>query len=90
MKNLPNQQFRQDVHSHNTRNRRLIDVPFHRLTKSLKSYEVTGPKCYNKFSITVFNCSLEVFKQKLHNWLTEHPFYSLDEFFEFSSEPIKF
>jgi hypothetical protein len=78
--NLPNQQLRQDVHTHNTRNCKLVNIPYHRLSKSQNSYDVIGLKCYNKLSLNFLKYPVEKLKAKLYNWLVSNPFYSLDEF----------
>lgn len=80
--NLSEHPLRQDVHTHNTRNNRNMDIPFCRLSKSLNSYEVVGMKMFNKLPLEWIEAPFNLFKQRLYDWLVNTPFYSVGEFFE--------
>lgn len=79
---LPDYYCRKDVHTHNTRNSKRIDVPFQRLSKSLNSFEILGLKMINKLPIKFIELPIKRFKNELYSWLTKTPFYSVTEFFE--------
>lgn len=79
---LPTTRFTGNIHSHNTRNKSNIFIPFYRLSKSLSSYEVVGQKLFNKIPQMVRELPLDSFKQKLYNWLVVNPFYELGEYFD--------
>jgi len=80
-KETTNFQLRQAVHMHNTRNSKKIDIPYNRLSKTQKSYEVMGMKLLNKLPLQITSLPLPKFKIKIHNFLVESPFYSVQEFF---------
>lgn len=76
------------IHSQDTRNRKLSNVHFQIVTKSLTSHNIIGSKCYNKITPNVLNCPTEMIEQKLHDWFTDYTFHSLGDVFKFSSNPI--
>jgi hypothetical protein len=58
-----------------------MNVPFHRLSKSLNSYEVLGLKMFNKLPTELTELPSNEFKSKLYTCLVNNPFYSVLEFF---------
>ena len=80
--NLSIHQYRQDVHSYNTRNNKLIDMPHHRLAKSQNSFEVLGIKLYNTLPANLTQLPYNRFKDRLYNRLLANPYYSIQEYFE--------
>lgn len=80
--NISNLALRESIHSHETRNRKCIDIPFQRLTKTQKNYETLGLKMYNKLNQQLQELPVNIFKAKLYEFLVNNPFYSITEFFE--------
>lgn len=73
---------RQDTHEHNTRNKRALDTPHHRLALTGNSFRINCIRFYNKLPESVKSANLSVFKSKITSWLTSNPFYKLNEFLE--------
>lgn len=71
---------RLDIHTHNTRNRLMLDLPSHRLTKTGSSHQVNAIKFFNKLHVSAHSTPLNNFKNKMLLWLQANPFYSLQEF----------
>ena len=80
--NIINMRYREDIHTHNTRYSKKIDVPFSRLSKVKNSYLIMGPKLFNKLPSSIQQLPFRTYKNKLQNWLTANPFYSVEEFVE--------
>lgn len=80
--NLSAHQLRQDIHNYNTRNSSCINIPYNRLSKSQKSYEVLGLKMFNRLPSNIRQLPLDIFKTELYRSLVKKPFYSVQEFFE--------
>lgn len=73
---------RNKIHEYNTRNSTKLDIPQHRLTKFGSSFKVNSIRFFNRLPITAQITPLKNFKNKLYNWLIDHPFYSISEFME--------
>jgi hypothetical protein len=73
---------RETYHSHMTRRRQDLDVPFCRLSKTRDSFPTLAIKIYNHLPTSLRNLDCRKFKLKLKNWLRTKPYYSLREFFE--------
>uniref|UniRef100_A0A1B6LG28 Reverse transcriptase domain-containing protein n=2 Tax=Graphocephala atropunctata TaxID=36148 RepID=A0A1B6LG28_9HEMI len=72
--------LRNEIHSYNTRNSHLINLPPHRLSKSEKNPLYIASRFMNKLPVKMKilkDCS---FKLKLHNFLLNNAFYSISEF----------
>jgi len=87
-KNLNSFTVRGDLHNHCTRNRSKLDVPYVRLEKTRDSHHIMGLRCLNKLPSNVLDLPLRAFKQKIQQWLVEHPFYNLNEFLSFPTKEI--
>lgn len=90
IKELPNLPLRNEVHGYNTRNCNALDYTFCRLSKSHSSYSYVGIKLYNKLKKRLERYPLKLGLEKLHTWLSNNPFYSIDEFLELKDCSINF
>jgi len=72
--------YRKDFHPYITRNSNQIQIPYCRLTKTLKSYEILGLRIYNRLPSNITSLNGNAFKNRQYNWLLATPFYSVDEF----------
>lgn len=79
-KKLPETKRRENVHGYNTRRTRCIYTPYHRLSKTINSYELTGHKLFNKLPQSVQELPEQAYKQTLYDWLVAHPFYEVNEY----------
>lgn len=70
---------RQDIHQHNTRSARNLDIPQCRLSKSLKSFPVTAIKLFNSLPEGVRSLVVARFKTSVRDKLLSRPIYSLNE-----------
>lgn len=70
-----------DTHSYNTRYRDDISVPYHRITKSQKSYHYISVKLYNALPAEIKCFNNKKFKSKVREILMEGEFYSVAEFY---------
>lgn len=78
--------FNQDMHSHNTRCRGNIRLPFPTCEKFRASPEYVGSSLLNGLPLQMRNCeTVKQFKKQLLSLLTNECFYSIDEFVEFLS-----
>ncbi len=80
--NLVNYDQRSVSHTHYTRNKDLLNVPYVRLTKTQSSPEIISLKLFNKLSPKARLVSLSKFKSCLFQWLVSNPFYSITEFLD--------
>lgn len=71
--------LRSDVHIYNTRQKSLLNEDFTRLTKVQNSFKYIGMKLFNKLPPNT-DISLHRFKSVVQEWLTNHAFYSIEEF----------
>lgn len=53
---------REDIHEHNTRNKKSIDIPRYRLAKTGNSYKINCLKLFNKLPLSATNTSFNNFK----------------------------
>jgi hypothetical protein len=70
-----------DCHSHDTRNKHKLHITSHRTTLFQKSHIHMAIKFINTLHSNT-NINSNKFKTNLFNWLIEHPFYCLEEYFE--------
>lgn len=71
------------VHTHDTRNKNNLYLPFSRLSIGQNSHIYQGITCYNKFtSIHGEISNFNKFKVTLNNYLLTMAFYSLNEYLE--------
>ena len=73
------------VHSYPTRFNYYLVEPYDRLAKSKNWYNSISINLFNKLPKESHIVSFSNFKRYLHKWLTDNPFYSLNEFFELDS-----
>ena len=78
--NISNFIVRRTVHSYPTRNREDLHVPFNRLSISQKNYSAMSLKIFNHFPHKVTELPVNDLKDKLTEWLTNNPFYDINEF----------
>ena len=70
-----------DHHLHDTRNKNILAIPQHRLTKTEQSPYLAGIKLYNKLSVKIKSQpTFKKFKQSLKEYLVKNSFYSVEEF----------
>uniref|UniRef100_A0A1B6HVU0 Uncharacterized protein n=1 Tax=Homalodisca liturata TaxID=320908 RepID=A0A1B6HVU0_9HEMI len=71
-----------DIHSHNTRNGALYNLPAHhmKLFESKPSY--IGRKFFNRLPQELQHKRSSLLKAALKKWLLDRPFYSLEEFLQ--------
>lgn len=81
---LPELQCRNYIHSYSTRFNSHIYIPYHRLSKSLNSYEIIEQKVFNKWPAPNRNLPLNAIKKTLNDCLAVNPFYDLEEFLNFN------
>lgn len=85
-KDLTKWQTRSNIHSYETRNKKLYNVPYSRLSIGQTNPQYTGLQLYNH-AIKVYKCfeendNLNVFKSKIKMFLLNKCFYSVDDFFK--------
>jgi hypothetical protein len=88
--NLDKFNLRNDVHSHNTRFQKQIDLPSFRLSKSKDSHLYMQIKLFNKLPESAKYISLNKFKSILKEWLLTQTFYRVTDFIEHQEIDIKF
>lgn len=71
-----------DLHTYHTRNADLYNLPAHRLTQYEKKPTYRGIKFFNHLPRDIRTGSGSRLKARLHNWLVERPFYSINEFLQ--------
>lgn len=78
-----------EIHTYNTRNKTNIRQPFSRLEIGQHSPRYIGTKCFNKYrnilskNEETFPVSVKLLKHKLQAFLTDHTFYSVEEFLQY-------
>jgi hypothetical protein len=74
-----------EIHDINTRYNHNLHLPFTNLTLVQKGVLYFGSKIYNclPVSIEAHSNDAKRFKTLLKNYLIEHAFYSLDEYYQF-------
>lgn len=83
LKNKVNLNF--NNHTYNTRNKKNALLEPHRLSKTSNSHLILSIKVYNVLERFTNIYTVKVFKKKFYEWLLGHPFYSLDEFFNYGN-----
>jgi len=78
--NLSNLTLSSHIHSHYTRSNHLIQTPYHRLSKSMSSFNVTSITLFNKLPYSAHLVNVNRFKKVICQWLLENPFYNIKEF----------
>jgi len=80
-------QSNSEIHDLNTRFNHNLHLPSKNLTSVHKAVPYSGSKIYNHLpsNITVLSNDTKLFKSTLKSYLTEHTFYSLDEFYQSAS-----
>ncbi|KAG8259967.1 hypothetical protein J6590_108360 [Homalodisca vitripennis] len=71
-----------DLHTYCTRNANLYNLPAHRLTQYEKKTTYKGAKFFNRLPRDIRTGSGSKLKSRLHSWLAERPFYSINEFLQ--------
>jgi len=76
-----------EIHNLNTRYNRNLHLPSTNLTSVQKGVLFSGSKIYNHLlsNIKALSNDAKHFKSALKNYLIEHSFYSLDEFYQSAS-----
>lgn len=76
-----------EIHDLNTRSNHNLHLPSTNLTSVQEGVLYSGSKIYNHLpsNITVLSNDTKLFKSTLKSYLTEHTFYSLDEFYQSAS-----
>ena len=79
--------FNTEIHNINTRYNYNLHLPFTNLSIAQKGVLFSGSKLYNKLPLNIKSSSGEIkkFKFLLRRYLTEHAFYSIDEFYQTTS-----
>jgi hypothetical protein len=77
-----------EVHDINTRHNHNLHLPSTNLTLVQKGILYSGSRIYNHFPLNIKMLSKDAkrFKSALRTYLTEHTFYSLDEYYQLTSE----
>jgi len=80
-------QSNSEIHDLNTRFNHNLHLPSRNLTLVQKEVLYSGNKIYNHLpsNIKVLSNDTKLFKSTLKSYLTEHTFYSLDEFYQSAS-----
>lgn len=81
---------RTNIHTHNTRNKHTIDIPYSRLTKIHRSHKYVSIELFNTLPASARTVPLEKFKVVLGKWIKDKAFYSLAEFKECSKADLQF
>jgi hypothetical protein len=73
-----------EIHNLNTRSNRNLHLPSTNLTSVQKGVLFSGSKIYNHLPLNIKALSNDAkrFKSALKNYLIEHSFYSLDEYYQ--------
>jgi Reverse transcriptase (RNA-dependent DNA polymerase) len=79
IKSNPNSFPNNISHTHNTRQKDALQYPQHKTTNLEKNLYYMGRRVLNKLQNLL---KTDIHKPKLKQYLLEHPFYSLDEFFD--------
>lgn len=74
--------FHGDLHDHETRQREQIYIRYLRLKSSRYSHNYYCKVFYNKLPLAARSLPDKLFKDRMKTWLTDHPYYSLDEFLQ--------
>lgn len=79
---------RSQIHSHDTRNKNALDLPFNRLTRAQNHPDYRGSKFYNCLPDHIKNIQTpKPFKKHLKDFLLDNPTYSTSEFLETCKAP---
>lgn len=73
---------RNNIHSHNTRNKTKIDIPRCRLSKSADRFPILALKMFNILPGKTKMLNRRGFLRVVKSWLMEASYYSVREFFE--------
>jgi hypothetical protein len=71
----------EEVHNHNTRRAHDFNLPVHSSKRFEKKPSYYGAKLYNHLPSEIKRSSPEKLKSQLNKWLLQHPFYCMEEFF---------
>jgi len=82
-------QLREDVHSYNTRNRYMLEIPQVRLQKTQGSHHYMNITLFNKLPKECWYLEIKKFKLVFKNWLKENPFYKVDEYMTCDTDTLK-
>jgi len=76
-----------EIHDSNTRHNHNVHLPSTNLTLVQKGVLLSGSKIHNHLPLNVKMLSKDVkrFKSALRTYLTQHAFYSLDEYYQLTS-----
>lgn len=69
-------------HNHNTRHATNYCLPVHRLSSTEKKPTYAGAKLWNALPEELKSTDRQYFGRRLKQWLQDHPFYTLKEFYE--------
>lgn len=87
-KDLNTYRLRNHVHNIHTRHNNLLDLPFVRLEKTRSSHVIMSIKLFNRLPAYARSLSFNAFKSRMYKWLSEHPFYCMDEFWSLDTSQI--
>ncbi|KAK9500995.1 hypothetical protein O3M35_002137 [Rhynocoris fuscipes] len=87
-KNDTNIIIRNKIHSHNTRNKNNINLPYKRLTKSQSTPSIMARKLYNKNPEKIREMNKNQFKKTIHKFLVKNSFYDIKEFMDTLGEEL--
>lgn len=79
--NLDKFLVREDCHPYNLRNKNQLDIPFCRLTKKQKDFQVAALRMYNALPARFKTLQSGAFERSLKIWLLDNPLYSVPEYF---------
>uniref|UniRef100_A0A1B6GB31 Reverse transcriptase domain-containing protein n=2 Tax=Cuerna arida TaxID=1464854 RepID=A0A1B6GB31_9HEMI len=71
-----------EVHGHNTRGANNLALPAHRTTLFTKKPSFSGARFYNMLPENFKKCDSKTLKKKLHHWMIDRTFYTIDEFLD--------
>ncbi|KAG8259555.1 hypothetical protein J6590_011850 [Homalodisca vitripennis] len=73
------------THQHNTRHAHNYCLPIHHLSSTEKKTSYSGAKMWNALPEEMKKTDKLLFGQRLKIWLQDRPFYSVNEFFDRTS-----
>lgn len=80
IKDQPDLVHNNDVHSYNTRIRHDLQLPYVRLSKSMKKPSVLAIRLFNKLPLAIRDMNIIKFKTVVIRFLLANAFYSIDEY----------